>query len=125
LLILFLLIYTIRISIFFSSFLYIFSTIFLLKLIIIIDKIYYNNATNSVIISRLLILVFVFSFSFFVNFSSKFIIRLFFLDLFSIIILYIKLIAILNINRFFIQFRYIYINRKYISIYKIKYKIIL
>jgi len=117
--------YIIRVFVFFSSFLCAFFALFLLKLITIIDRIYYNNIANNIIISRLLMLVFIFLFNLFVNFSSKFIIQLFFLNLFLTIILYIKLITILNIVKLIIRFKYIYINKKYILICKIKHKITL
>ncbi len=118
-------IYTIRVSIFFSSFLCASFAIFLFELITMIDKIHYDDVANNVIISKLSMLMFVFLFSLFVSFFNELMIRFFFLDLSFIMTSYIKLITILSVVRLVIRSKYICVDEKYVSIYKIEREIVL
>jgi len=99
------LVYITRAFVSFDSFLCFSFAISLLDLIIVIDEIYYNNATKDVIISRSSMLVFIFLFNLFVSFSNELMIRLFFLDLFLTIASYVELITILSVVKLVMRFR--------------------
>jgi len=97
--------YITRAFVSFSSFLCFSFAISLLNLIIMIDKIHYNNAIKNVIIFKSSMLIFIFLFNLFVSFSNELMIQLFFLDLFLTIASYVELITILSAIKLVMRFK--------------------